>query len=290
MASGFKAAAFLSVFSLVAAAPEADVTLYKISDDECGQATLDEKYAGYAKAFAGLSAGTCASRGYTVADGFQTLNVPVLGKVTIGKFKKAAIAVQAQTIHLPSLGEIVAAALKEAVVAPATDVTLYKIVGDECGQATLDEKYAKYAKTFAGLTEGTCASHSYADADGSETLSVPVLGKITISKFKKSTYSVATETLHIPVLGDLTIRAVQTAVGSPDNDVTLYKISGGECGQATLDEKYAKYAKAFAGLADGNCASQGYTVVDGTQSLNVPVLGKITIAKFKKATLAHIMV
>jgi len=70
---------------------DAQTSLYKISGDECGQATLDSKYASYAEKFAGLSAGTCASQGYTVADGTQTLKVPVLGDLTISKFKKATV-------------------------------------------------------------------------------------------------------------------------------------------------------------------------------------------------------
>merc|ERR1712166_782308 len=68
-----------------------------------------------------------------------------------------------------------------------------------------------------------------------------------------------------------------------DAQTSLYKISGGECGQATLDSEYASYAEKFAGLTEGTCAAQGYTVGDGAQTLKVPVLGDITIAKFKKA-------
>lgn len=67
------------------------------------------------------------------------------------------------------------------------------------------------------------------------------------------------------------------------DEVTLYKISGAECGQATLDKKYESYAVKFAGLQEGTCASVGYTVADGTKSINVPVLGKITVATFKKS-------
>merc|ERR1712070_235646 len=70
-------------------------------------------------------------------------------------------------------------------------------------------------------------------------------------------------------------------------DVTLYKVDkdGDEVGQATLDAKYEKAAVAFAGLKEGTCASQGYTVADGTQTMKVPVLGSITISKFKKASM-----
>merc|ERR1712086_262630 len=72
------------------------------------------------------------------------------------------------------------------------------------------------------------------------------------------------------------------------DETTLYKISSGECGQATLDSKYASYAEKFAGLVEGTCTAQGYTVADGTQTLKVPVLGDITIAKFKKATVTEL--
>merc|ERR1711865_872093 len=47
------------------------------------------------------------------------------------------------------------------------------------------------------------------------------------------------------------------------DETTLYKISSGECGQATLDSKYASYAEKFAGLVEGTCTAQGYTVPDG---------------------------
>merc|ERR1719502_213688 len=70
-------------------------------------------------------------------------------------------------------------------------------------------------------------------------------------------------------------------------DVTLYKTSGSECGQATLDAKYATYAEKFAGLKEGTCTSQGFTVSDGSQTMKVPVLGDITISKFKKAAVAE---
>ena len=35
-----------------------------------------------------------------------------------------------------------------------SSVTFYKIEGDECGQSTIDSKYAVYAKQFGGLLEG----------------------------------------------------------------------------------------------------------------------------------------
>ena len=69
-------------------------------------------------------------------------------------------------------------------------------------------------------------------------------------------------------------------------DVTLYKVSGtpAQCGQATLDAKFAKPAEKFAGLSVGTCPDQGYTHFVGNQTLKVPVLGKIIIEKYDNAT------
>jgi len=141
-------------------------------------------------------------------------------------------------------------------------VTLYKVSGDECGQATLASKYASYAEKFAGLSEGTCSAKGYTVADGTQTLKVPVLGTVVVSKFKKPT---------VTLLGD--------------SMVTLYKVSGDECGQATLASKYASYAEKFAGLSEGTCSAKGYTVASGTQTLKVPVLGTVVVSKFKKPTI-----
>merc|ERR1711935_440256 len=119
-------------------AVEAQTTLYKTfkAGSGCGQATLDSKYAKYAIKFAGLSEGTCAALGYTLADGTQTLKVPVLGDITITKFKKAAVT-----------------QLEDVCV-------LYKLANDECFESgIIDCKFVKGAKFFdvKGFKDGTCA-------------------------------------------------------------------------------------------------------------------------------------
>ena len=65
---------------------------------------------------------------------------------------------------------------------------------------------------------------------------------------------------------------------------TLYKIDKAECGQATLDCKYSPYAERFTPLQEGKCADVGYTAPDGKEALRVPVLGEITVEKFRKPT------
>merc|ERR1719183_3081029 len=100
-----------ALLAIQAESPQADVTVYQIKDGECGQFALDEKYVKYATKFdSNLKEGTCASQGYTVADGTQTIKVPILGDITVDKFKK------------PS-----------GVESPQADVTVYQIKDGECG-------------------------------------------------------------------------------------------------------------------------------------------------------------
>ena len=62
-----------------------------------------------------------------------------------------------------------------------------------------------------------------------------------------------------------------------DIGCTLYRISGGECGQATLDKKYESAAIKFSGLKEGTCKGEGYTIPDGTKTIKVPIIGDITL-------------
>jgi len=146
------------------------------------------------------------------------------------------------------------------------ETTLYKISGGECGQATLDSKYASYAEKFAGLTEGTCAAQGYTVGDGAQTLKVPVLGDITIAKFK------------------------QTATSAIETDsCSLYEILGTTCSQSDIECKYTKYAKlAEKGLKDGTCSAQGYTVKGKVNTMKYPIVGDITITQYTKPTVAEL--
>ncbi len=52
----------------------------------------------------------------------------------------------------------------------------------------------------------------------------------------------------------------------------LYKMAGTKCGQATSGEKYASVASSFAGLPEGACVAQGYTVPSGDRVLNLALV------------------
>lgn len=85
------------------------------------------------------------------------------------------------------------------------------------------------------------------------------------------------------------VSAPTNVLFAADDKTTLYEIKDGECGQTALDSKYVKYAEKFdSGLKEGTCASQGYTVPDGSDSHSVPFLGTITIEKFKKPNLVSL--
>ncbi len=107
-------------------------------------------------------------------------------------------------------------------------MTLYKIAGAKCDQATLDEKCSSDAKSFAGLSEDTCAVQGYTVPAGDQGLNVPVVGSIMVELFAKA-----------------------AKVSRAEAVVWLYKITGTKCGQATLDKKCASVAKSFAGSSEG---------------------------------------
>jgi hypothetical protein len=64
-------------------------------------------------------------------------------------------------------------------------VVLHKIEAGVCGEATIDEKYTTYAEQYAGLEVGTCAEEGYAVKKGEQTITVPVVGQITIKEYTK---------------------------------------------------------------------------------------------------------
>lgn len=75
----------------------------------------------------------------------------------------------------------------------------------------------------------------------------------------------------------------------PQGTVTLFKIAAGECGQVGLDEKFGAIASKFAGLQEGTCADQGYTLAAGSKDITVPVLGELTVALYKKPNLLALL-
>merc|ERR1712048_1092176 len=105
-------------------------------------------------------------------------------------------------------------------------------------------------------------------------MKVPVVGTITVAKYKKVSLVMPEALLECSIHGS-----------SAADMCSLYAMSsdGAECGQSDLKCKFTKYAKAFKwDLKDGTCADQGYTEQSGTNTLKVPVVGAITVAKYSR--------
>ena len=66
-----------------------------------------------------------------------------------------------------------------------TTIYLYKIENGECGECKLNRIFVKYAKSLGNLKEGNCFSVGYTVPSGNELITVPVIGQIIVSKFKK---------------------------------------------------------------------------------------------------------
>ena len=57
----------------------------------------------------------------------------------------------------------------------------------------------------------------------------------------------------------------------------------GDCGQSSCAPADCKWPEKFGGFKEGTCASVGYTVADGTQTVKIPIIGKEqTYSLFKK--------
>jgi len=111
------------------------------------------------------------------------------------------------------------------------------------------------------LKDGTCADQGYTVQTGSKTISVPVIGDITVTEYSKGL--------------------------SASDTCSLYEIADDTCGQSDLDCNYVGPAKAFRStLKDGTCADQGYTVQTGSKTISVPVIGDITVTEYSKGLIA----
>ena len=111
---------------------------------------------------------------------------------------------------------------------------------------------------YAHMTEGTCSDQGYTVDDGTKAVEVPFVGPVNFARYTKP-----------------------KEVGT---NATLYRILEGECGDASIPAEYAKYVEEFAGLQEGTCSAQGYTVVDGSKTMEIPMVGDVTLSLYSKAS------
>merc|ERR1712224_280495 len=72
------------------------------------------------------------------------------------------------------------------VLASGESCSLYEIKDDTCGQSDLDCAFTGPAKTFRRtLADGTCAEHGFTVKTGEQTMTVPVIGDISVTTYSK---------------------------------------------------------------------------------------------------------
>merc|ERR1712232_794610 len=138
--------------------------------------------------------------------------------------------------------------------------TLRKVAAGICGQMTLrDEDTAMLGPLH--LEHGTCADLGYTETMDSQLLPGPgVLEGKEILLFRKS--------------GDIDLidgfRLAFNALAL--ETVTLYKVMGHVCSEASVDKKIKQAVSLVGGLSEGSCSAHGYTMPAGSQSLTVPLV------------------
>ena len=143
----------------------------------------------------------------------------------------------------------------------------YRVEESICAQTCLNSTVGKFCPVAivakAGkLTVGSCADVGYKVANGSTSHKAGPCGTLTFAMFTKAT--------------DLEL--------VDDTNVTIHKLNypqAGDCGQFDMPSKEAHFPVTFGGFKNGNCATDGFTIADGTKHECSPkVAGKQWCADF----------
>ena len=205
-------------------------------NDECAQLCMNSTLVPLVIVIPGVSQQTCASLGFTVLDRTETLE----GQ-TMDIYKKP-------TINL---------------LAADPCVTLYKITGTECGQLCVPSNEVSLLVQFGGVTQGTCGAQGYTVFEKTQNISAGPFGSIKVDVYVKPTINLL----------------------SADPCVTLYKVTGSECGQLCVPSSEVSLLVQFGGVTQGSCGAQGYTVYEKTQNISAGPFGSIKVDVYVKPTI-----
>jgi hypothetical protein len=136
----------------------------------------------------------------------------------------------------------------------------------------LSSTIAPFAEKFGGVTAGNCADQGYTVFDHDESVSMGPFGDATVHIYTKE--SAATVADSVEMLEGCT---------------TEYKIDGETCGELCLSSTIAPFAEKFGGVTKGNCADQGYTVFDHTESVSMGPFGDADVQIYTKSSTAAAM-
>merc|ERR1719199_552032 len=223
----------------------------------CGQVDVPTKYVSMAIKFdKNLKEGTCASVGYTVADGSVSHTVPFLGKLTVKEYKKPA------------------ALLRGAAADPSTPCCkVCTTAGEEkyfsidlkhgfCGEACMKPSLYPLYKIFEPALEKATTSNTPCADNNYHGYKETVTHGFGPVKMTLDLYNPAKE-------GGSSLSAEAIPTSQTTTVYTLEK--AGICGQVDVPTKYVSMAIKFdKNLKEGTCASVGYTVADGSVSHTVP--------------------
>ena len=139
-------------------------------------------------------------------------------------------------------------------------VTLYKISGIECGQLCVSSDKVTFLVKFGGVTQGSCGAQGYSVYEKSQNIDAGPFGSIKVDVYLKPTINLL----------------------SADPCVTLYKISGSECGQLCVSSDKVTYLVEFGGVTQGTCDTQGYSVYEKSQNIDAGPFGSIKVDVYLK--------
>jgi lipocalin len=205
--------------------PLDNTTLYQIKDGECGEVAMDSKYAPEAtKVDKDLKEGTCTSVGYTVADGTQTVKVPVLGSLTVHKYKKPSVTMlTAGDGDLPTQTAFNATAWEgmwyELYSLRQPDEAFCTCTASKFAQTLMPGKWTdqNYCKRF-GKMESVPLSMYQLDRRYPERLAIGVSPKHTFTKM----WVIKTDYESYSLIGDPSRKALWIYGRAPGMDRTLY--------------------------------------------------------------------
>ena len=78
----------ISIYSFTYKANHKFIIVYKIKDNKCGQARIQDKYFEKAQKFSNIEKGSCRANGYKKYVGKETYKIPFIGEIIILKYIK----------------------------------------------------------------------------------------------------------------------------------------------------------------------------------------------------------
>jgi len=234
------------------------VDMHTIVGIECGQVQFEAGWADWVQELAGLQEGSCDSMGFSESAGFKEVDLPVVGKFSLGIFRKPDILGVAMQLGQQLSGQ------------PATQ-------GEACCQ-TCKKDEEKFVRVASGACQETCLTVG-------KKLIISLAGLLDPG-FQRGVSSCVSQ--GFPVHNATLTKGLEPAgfswdvyVPQPPHTQTLRKVAAGICGEVTLSDEQKELAplQTMGLLEPGTCISEGFSQAMGKQQ--IPGLGDLAL--FQKA-------